>query len=145
MVVYTRVHQQHSDVFCVGSPFLTCMDDECIRIQISAGSTARARMAGFRSACVAALAVGVGALAIEAKPTSVILFVVDDLGWGDLAFSDLPYDRKAGGHAEYSTPNIDRLAREGVVLDNYYVRSLAFCVRGGIVTFAHGSELSVRV
>ena len=43
-----------------------------------------------------------------------ILFVlVDDLGWSDVGFHG----------SKIKTPNIDRLAREGVVLDNYYVQA----------------------
>jgi len=53
--------------------------------------------------------------------TNIILFVIDDLGWGDLGLAGLPADRRAGGHAEYSTPHLDALARRGVLLDDYYV------------------------
>ena len=51
-------------------------------------------------------------LPAAATATPHILFTVaDDLGWHDLGF------RNSG----IRTPHIDQLAREGVVLDNYYV------------------------
>lgn len=44
------------------------------------------------------------------KP-NFIFFIVDDLGWGDLSIS---------GSQFYETPNIDRLAENGVRFDNSY-------------------------
>lgn len=46
----------------------------------------------------------------DAKP-NVILFLVDDLGWSDVG---------CFGSSFYETPNIDRLASQGVKFDNAY-------------------------
>ena len=53
---------------------------------------------------------GVSSLAAESAP-NIILIVADDLGWGDVGFN---------GRTEWSTPNLDRLARQGVVLKRCY-------------------------
>jgi arylsulfatase A-like enzyme len=49
--------------------------------------------------------------AAEKKPTNVVLILADDLGYGDLG---------CYGHPRFKTPHLDRLAREGVRLTNFY-------------------------
>jgi hypothetical protein len=49
-------------------------------------------------------------LARPALP-NVVLILADDLGWGDLGVQ---------GHPEYRTPNLDRLAAEGVRFQQAY-------------------------
>jgi arylsulfatase A-like enzyme len=70
-----------------------------------------ARAPGLRAAL--ALCFAASGRAAAAPKTNVILFVIDDLGWADLAFKGLPpaMERVAGGHAEYTTPHLDTLAR----------------------------------
>jgi arylsulfatase A len=51
------------------------------------------------------------------RPPNVILILVDDMGWMDLSCQGSEY---------YQTPNIDRLAREGVRFTNAYA-SCAVC------------------
>ncbi|RXG57532.1 Arylsulfatase A [Armadillidium vulgare] len=50
----------------------------------------------------------------ENSPPNIILFLADDLGYGDLGFS---------GHPTSRTPNIDALAEEGRVFTHFYVTS----------------------
>ena len=57
-----------------------------------------------------ALLLQVGAATTTAPP-NIILFVVDDLGYGDLGFTGNPSTR---------TPNLDRLAFQGRRLTNWY-------------------------
>ncbi len=45
------------------------------------------------------------------QPPNIVLIVADDLGWGDVGFN---------GRTEWSTPNLDRLAEQGVVLKRCY-------------------------
>jgi len=53
-------------------------------------------------------------LAFDAKP-NVILIFTDDMGYGDIGpFSD-----------KFKTPNLDRLAGEGMKWTNFYVSSVA--------------------
>jgi arylsulfatase A-like enzyme len=56
------------------------------------------------AACSAALA------ASQPRP-NILLIVADDLGWGDVSYHG----------SRIPTPNLDRLAREGVELDHHYV------------------------
>jgi arylsulfatase A len=45
------------------------------------------------------------------RAPNIILIVADDLGWGDVGFN---------GRKEWSTPNLDKLAKEGRVLERCY-------------------------
>ena len=47
----------------------------------------------------------------QATRPNVVMFIMDDLGYGDLASYGAP---------DAKTPNIDRLAREGVKLTDFY-------------------------
>ena len=64
---------------------------------------------------LAGLAIVVGSRAAAAtqgkRPPNIILVVADDLGWGDVGFN---------GRTEWSTPNLDRLAKEGRVFERFY-------------------------
>ena len=51
-------------------------------------------------------------LQVCAAPSHILLVVIDDLGWNDVGFHD----------SQINTPNMDRLASEGVILDNMYNR-----------------------
>ncbi|XP_065663200.1 arylsulfatase J isoform X9 [Hydra vulgaris] len=62
---------------------------------------------------------------INGEKPHIILIVADDLGWNDIGFH---------GSKEISTPNIDRLATNGVVLDNYYVLPICTPSRSAIMT-----------
>lgn len=50
------------------------------------------------------------------RPNIVFIFA-DDLGWGDLG---------CYGHSSIKTPNIDRLAEEGILFTHFFVYSVAF-------------------
>lgn len=68
---------------------------------------------------------------LELKPNIVILFV-DDLGYYDVGFRN----------SNYHTPNIDKLASEGVVLENGYVPSPTCSPsRVGLYTGQHPARL----
>jgi arylsulfatase A len=65
--------------------------------QFSIGGTAAAAAAG------------------EARAPNIILIVADDLGWGDVGFN---------GRKEWSTPQLDRLARAGRVFERCYTAAV---------------------
>jgi arylsulfatase A len=66
-----------------------------------------------------------GALAQNTQPPNIIIIFADDLGIGDIA----PY-----GNTLIKTPNLDRMAREGSKLTNFYA-SAPVCTasRGGLL------------
>lgn len=62
----------------------------------------------------------------QSRPANVLLIVVDDIGWGELGFQ---------GNSDIPTPNIDRIARDGVRFAQAYA-SAPLCApsRAGLLT-----------
>ena len=58
------------------------------------------------------------------NPPHIVLTVIDDLGWTDVGFQG----------SVIRTPNINRLAAEGVILENYYVQPLCTPTRSTLMT-----------
>ena len=56
---------------------------------------------------------------------NVIVILTDDQGWGDLSFN---------GNTNLRTPNVDRLAREGVSFDRFYVCPVCSPTRAEFLT-----------
>ncbi len=59
----------------------------------------------------------------SARP-NILLILVDDAGWKDFGFHD----------SEVMTPNLNRLAAEGAVLDQYYVTPVCTATRASLMT-----------
>ena len=78
-------------------------------------------------------AAGAGAAPAARRPNFLFL-LIDDLGWNDIGFRGLPEDRVAGGHAEFETPNIDALAREAVMLNDYYINKFCSPTRSSLMS-----------
>ena len=57
-------------------------------------------------------------------PPNIVILLADDLGWTDVSFH--------GGNI--ATPNIDRIAAEGVELRRYYVAPICSPTRAGLMT-----------
>ena len=73
-----------------------------------------------------------------ASPPHILFVVVDDLGWSDVGFHG----------SKIQTPNIDKLASEGVVLDNYYVLSICTPTRSALMSGRypiHTGELDIEL
>lgn len=77
-----------------------------------------------------------------AKQPNVVVLLADDAGWGDYSIN---------GNRQLSTPNIDRIARQGATLDRFYVCPVCsptraewltgrYHLRGGVVGVSTGQE-----
>src|SRR5690349_12548525 len=103
--------------------------DRLVRTSCAA-TLAIAAIGAFQSLCPALSA----ELADNASRPNVVIIFADDLGWGDL---------QCYGHAKFKTPNIDRLAKDGARLTNFY-SCCPYCApsRAGLMTgryqFRHG-------
>ena len=64
------------------------------------------------------------AAALAAPPRHIIHIVVDDMGWDDLGFRS----------GQIDTPNIDRLASEGVLLQQFYAMPVCSPSRSSMMT-----------
>ena len=67
------------------------------------------------------------------KPNVVIIFI-DDLGYGDIG----PY-----GATKQKTPNLDRMAREGMKLTSFYAAPVCSVSRAQLLTGCYGARVSV--
>jgi arylsulfatase A len=101
--------------------------------------THRSRTAAIGAAVVCALASGHfqrPALSQAQTRPNIILIQADDLGYGDLS---------AYGQSKFSTPGIDRLAREGMRFTNYYSGSTVCAPsRAALLTGMHTGHAWVR-
>jgi arylsulfatase A-like enzyme len=73
------------------------------------------------------------AFGAQAKPNFVIIFI-DDLGYGDIG----PY-----GATKQKTPNLDRMAAEGMRLTSFYAAPVCSVSRAQLLTGCYGVRVSV--
>ena len=71
--------------------------------------------------------------AAERKPNVVIVFI-DDLGYGDIG----PF-----GATKQKTPNLDRMAKEGMKLTSFYAAPVCSVSRAQLLTGCYGARVSV--
>jgi len=60
----------------------------------------------------------------QAQPPNIVLLIADDTGWRDVGYHD----------SEIKTPNIDRMAREGIVMEQFYACPTCSPTRASILT-----------
>lgn len=66
------------------------------------------------------------------KRPNIILFMVDDMGWQD---TSLPFwTQKTHYNELYETPNIERLARQGMMFTQAYASSISSPTRCSLIT-----------
>ena len=68
-------------------------------------------------------------LSASEKP-HIVIFLADDLGWKDVGFHG----------SEIETPNLDRLAQEGLELDRFYVQAICSPTRGALMSGNYFSD-----
>ena len=79
------------------------------------------------AACTGALT------AAETRPPNIVLILIDDYGWRDTGYNGSKY---------YETPNIDRLAREGMTFtDGYSASAVCSPTRAAIMTGKYPARL----
>lgn len=62
---------------------------------------------------------------MENNYPNIVIILADDQGWGDLSIS---------GNTNVETPNIDRLAKKGVIFDRFYVCPVSSPTRAELLT-----------
>ena len=99
------------------------------------------RPSSFRFLATAALAVLVSSLAsaeespaADQKRPNIVFFLIDDLAYADCGFN---------GGKEIKTPNIDKLAREGTILDSLYVQPVCSPTRAALMTGRYPTRTGV--
>jgi arylsulfatase A-like enzyme len=65
---------------------------------------------------------------------NIVFFLIDDLGYGDCGFN---------GGKEIKTPNIDKLARSGAVLESHYVQPVCSPTRAAFLTGRYPTRTGV--
>ncbi len=68
----------------------------------------------------------------EKKPPNIIVFLVDDMGWQD---TSLPFwDKETAFNKRYHTPNMERLAKEGMKFTQAYATPVCTPTRVSLMT-----------
>ena len=72
------------------------------------------------------------------KRPNIILFLVDDMGWQD---TSLPFwNTKTYYNSVYETPNMERLAKQGMMFTQAYACSLSSATRCSLITGANNAR-----
>ena len=58
------------------------------------------------------------------EPPNIVIFVADDLGWADVGFRG----------SKIQTPNLDKLAAEGMQLNRFYTTPICSPTRAALMT-----------
>lgn len=70
----------------------------------------------------------------EDRPPHVVILLADDLGWADVGYHG----------SDIATPNLDRLAADGVRLNRFYVCSVCSPTRAGLMTGRYPDRYGMR-
>lgn len=71
----------------------------------------------------------------QARPPHIIFILADDLGWADVSFHGSP---------QIPTPNLDALAADGIILNNYYTHPTCTASRGALMTGLYSTRYGLQ-
>ena len=87
------------------------------------------------SLVIALLSLVVSSTEAAERPPNVVVIFIDDMGYGDIG----PF-----GATEYSTPNLDRMAKEGRIFTDFYVpQAVCSASRAGLLTGCYNVRISI--
>src|SRR5882762_7177856 len=85
---------------------------------------------------IQALSVLALSAAVEERPPNIVIIFADDLGYGDVG---------AYGARSFKTPNIDRLAREGIRFTDFYVsQPVCSASRASLLTGSYANRIGIH-
>jgi arylsulfatase B len=70
----------------------------------------------------------------RAQRPNIVIIVADDLGWGNVGFHG----------SDIRTPNLDRMAREGMELNRFYTAPISSPTRAGLLTGRYPNRFGIR-
>lgn len=65
---------------------------------------------------------------------NIVVIVADDLGWGDVGFHQ----------STIKTPSLDRMAKQGIILDRFYTAPVSSPTRAGLMTGRYPNRFGIR-
>lgn len=81
------------------------------------------------------LLLGLTPMAAHSQKPNIVIFYVDDMGYGDISLT---------GASGYATPNIDKLAHDGMFFTHYYASSpISTASRAGLLTGCYATRVGV--
>ena len=72
--------------------------------------------------------------AADVRKPNIILIFIDDMGYGDIG----PF-----GSTKNRTPNLDRMAKEGMKLTSFYAAPVCSVSRAQVLTGCYGQRVSI--
>ncbi|MGI9456012.1 MAG: sulfatase-like hydrolase/transferase, partial [Aeoliella sp.] len=94
------------------------------------------------SAAVIACVFGMSARSHSAPRPNIVLIMVDDMGYSELGVTG-QLDRAANSQPAIETPNIDTLAQQGLMVNNFYATPICASTRGALMTGFHNGHSSI--
>ena len=90
----------------------------------------------IQTICAGLLASLTGCGSTPTSTPNIVLFYLDDMGYGDLGVT---------GAIGYTTPNLDRLAGEGILFTSFYVaQATSSASRAGLLTGCYPNRIGIQ-